>query len=228
MRGHMHRTNIGEIQHMRPLIIRALGLLTAGALFIAACGGSAATTAPATSAPVTAAPATAAPLPTEVPGATTGPGASLDLSSFHGDQALEDKIPKNVGGEDLQILSMTGDQFLGSGADSPELAAALTALNKTTSDLSVAFAGNTKISIIAFRVQGVPAETLFNAFKDAETDAYTVETVTYGGKTVMNLIPSDGESALIYLKDDTMFVVGGSGAAAPTPEVLDEAFSKLP
>ena len=212
---------------MRPLTtIRSFGLLAAGALLIAACGGNAATTAPTQAA--TTVPATSAPITTEAPGATTGPGFSFDTSSFHGDTALEDMIPDQVAGEALTVMSMTGNQFLGDGSASPELAGALKDLGKTTSDLSVAFAGNTKISVVAFRVKGVGADALFTAFKSANTDAFTSENVNYGGKSVTKLTPADGNIAYIYLKDDTMFVVGGAGTAPATDDVLNEAFSKLP
>ena len=212
---------------MRPLTtIRSIGLLAAGAVLVAACGGNAATTAP--TAAATTGPATAAPVPTEVAGATNNPGASLDLSSFHGDQDLEGMIPKTIGGETLTVLSMTGDQFLGDGSASPELAGALTALGKTTSDLSVAFAGTSKVTVVAFRVKGVPADQLFNAFKAAETDQYTSENANIGGKNVTKLVPSDGTTAWIYLKDDTMFVVGGAGSTEPAADLLTEAFTKLP
>ena len=209
---------------MRPLTtIRSIGLLAAGAMLIAACGGNAATTAP------TQAAATSAPVTTEGPGATT-PGASFAMPSFHGDTDLEDMIPKEVAGEALTVMSMTGDQFLGDGSSSPELAGALQDLGKTTTDLSVGFAGNSKISIVAFRVKGVAADQLFNAFKAAETDEFTSENVSYGGKSIVKLVPADGSTAFIYLKDDTMFVVGGAGAGntLPTDAVLNEAFSKLP
>ena len=213
---------------MRPLtIIRSLGLLAAGALLIAACGGPAASGAP-TQAPATAAPATAAPVTTQAPGATTGPGLSFDTSSFHGDTDLEDMIPDEVSGEALTVMSMTGDQFLGDGTSSPELAGALKDLGKTTADLSVAFAGNSKISVVAFRVKGVAANQLFDAFKAAETDEFTSTNVSYGGKSVVKLAPADGSIAYIYLKDDTMFVLGGAGTAPATDDVLNEAFSKLP
>ena len=214
---------------MRPLTTtRAIGLLAAGAMLIAACGGNAATTGP-TQAAVTAAPTTA-PAATDGAAATIHPGFSFAMPSFHGDENLEGMIPDTVGGETLTVMSMTGDQFLGNGSSSPELAGALQDLGKTTSDLSVAFAGTSKISIVAFRVKGVAADALFTAFKSAETDAFTSTNVTYGGKSVVKLTPADGSIAYIYLKDDTMFVVGGAGAGdtVPSDDLLNEAFSKLP
>jgi hypothetical protein len=212
---------LGEIPHMGPLLTtRAIGLLAAGAMLIAACGGGAATTAP-SEAPL----ATAAPLPTEAPAATV-PGFSFALPSFRGDPELVAMIPEEIGGETVKVISMTGDEFPIGG--SPEIAAALDALDKTAADLSVAFAGTTQLSIVAFRVKGVPADTLFNEFKAAQTDEFTTQEVSYGGKDVVKTTSADGTVAFMYLKDDTMFVVGGSGATTPSDELLNEAFTKLP
>jgi hypothetical protein len=217
---------------MRPITtIRAIGLVAAGAMLVAACGGNAATTAPttaaATSAPATTV-ATLPPVPTEVPGASSLPGASFDLSSFHGDQALESLFPKQIGGETLTVLSMTGDQFLGAGTTSPEISAALQALGKTPADLSVAFAGTTKISVIAFRVKGAPADALFNAFKAAQTDQFTTESTNIAGKNVTKITPADSAVAYVYTTGDTMFIVGGAGDTEAPADLLTEAFSKLP
>ena len=217
---------------MRPIrTTSAIGLLAAGVMLVAACGGNSATPAPtsaATTAPVTAAPATTAPA-TEGPAATTNPGATLDLSSFHGDANLESLLPKTVGGEDLTVLSMTGDQFLSSPAASQQLQAALTALGKQPSDLSAAFGGNTFITIIAFRLKGVGADVLFNQFKQSQTGSFTADSVSYGGKSVTKITPSDGSDvSFIYVKDDTMFVVGSAGTTALSDALLNEAFQKLP
>lgn len=216
---------------MRPSrTVSTLGLLAAGAMLIAACGGNAAaspTTAAATEAPTTAPVTTEAPAPTDVAGAT-GAVPTFDLSSFHGDQDLESLMPKSIGGENLTVLSMTGDQFLGTGSGGDELGSALTALGKGPSDLSVAFGGTSKITVIAFRVKGVPADALFNAFKNAQTSQYTSENVSYGGKSVTKITPSDSSLAYIYIKDDTMFVVGGPGDTPPSDALLNEAFQKLP
>lgn len=206
---------------MRPLTTtRAIGLLAAGAMVIAACGGTGATTAPTQAA----ATATAAPVATDAP-ATAAPGFSFVLPSFRGDPELEAMIPDTIGGETVTLISMTGDEIPIGG--SPEIAAALEALDKTTADLSVAFAGTTALSIVAFRVKGVQAGALFDAFKAAQTDQYTTENASFGGKSVVKTT-SAGTVAFMYLKDDTMFVVGGSGTTAPTDDLLNEAFSKLP
>ena len=216
---------------MRPIrTLRALGLAAAGAVLIAACGNNGATTAPTTPAAPSTPPVTAAPVPTEAAAASNAL-PSFDLSSFHGDQSLESLIPKTIAGETLTALSMTGDQFLGDGSASPQLAGALTALGKTTSDLSVAFAGSSKVTIVAFRVKGVSASTMFDAFKSAATGDITTADVSYGGKSETKVTSStDGTISFIYAKDDTMFLVGspGAGSAVPSDDVLNEAFQKLP
>src|SRR5262249_35522814 len=120
------------------------------------------------------------------------------------------------------------DQFLGQGSSSPELSAALGALGKTPADLSVAFAGSASITIVAFRVKGVPADALFTAFKNAQTGEFTTSSVSYGGKSVTKIVPADTSTAFIYVKDDTMFVVGSSGDTTPSDALLNEAFQKLP
>ena len=216
---------------MRPTsTLRALGLFAAGAMLIAACGGNASATptgAAATVAPTTAPVQTEAPAPTDVAGSSDAL-PSFDLSSFHGDQNLESLLPKTLAGQPLTILSMTGDQFLGQSSGSDQLGGAITALGKTPADLSVAFGGNAAVTVIAFRVKGVPADTLFTAFKNSQTDQFTTDSVSYGGKSVTKITPTDGQIAYIYTKDDTMFVVGAPGDTPLTDAVLNEAFQHLP
>jgi hypothetical protein len=211
--------------------IRAAGLAAAGAMLIAACGSNGATTAPTTAAATIApstAPVTAAPIPTEAAQASDAL-PSFDLSSFHGDASLESLIPTTIDGETLTALSMTGDQFL-DGSDSPQLAGALTALGKTTSDLSVAFAGSSKVTIVAFRVKGVPAGTLYDAFKSAAIGDVATADASYGGKSETKVTASDGTISFVYVKDDTMFLVGSpaTGSAVPSDDLLNETFQKLP
>jgi hypothetical protein len=196
---------------------RSIALLGASAILIAACGGSSASPSPTTA-------ATQAPAPTQGP-ASTDAGFSFALPSFQGDADLEAMLPKEIGGETLTVISMTGDEFLGDGTISPEISDALDALGKTTSDLSVAFGGTSTIQVVAFRVKGADAGALFNAFKAAQTDEYTTENVTLGGKNVVKVTPSTGDVSYIYTKGDTMFVLGGTDV---TDAILNEAFSKLP
>lgn len=202
-----------------------LAALTSLAILVAACGSGAATQAPgATQGAATQAQATQA-APTQGAVATGAAGPSLDLSSFHADVKLEDMFPKEVGGTAVVVLSMTGDQFMGQGA-SPELDAALAALGKSSSDLSVAFGGAGAITIVAFRIQGVSGSSLLTALftayaQDAGT---TVTDVTIAGKAAKKIVAPD-ETTYVYAAQDAVFGVGGE---AITDAQLTEAFTKLP
>jgi hypothetical protein len=204
---------------------RSLGVLVAAIFVVAACGPAGATAGPGetTAAVVTPAPETAAPVSTD------GGLPTFALPSFVGDQELEDMLPDEIGGEPLTVLSMTGPEFFSGGAGQ-EMQAMLTALGKQPSDLSVAFGGTMTVSIVAFRVKGVPGSQILPALMTAfqqEIDA-TPSQVSLSGKTVTKFTPTDPEEAVsyVYTAGDTVFVVGGMGAI--TDAQLNEVFSKLP
>jgi hypothetical protein len=203
------------------LTARPLAALATLAIVIAACGSGAATTAPVTQAPITQAPATQA---------AVGSGGipSFALPSFHSDTQLEDLFPDQIGGEDVTVYSMSGEQFMGSGT-SPELDAALQALGKSASDLSVAFGSAGTVTIIAFKVSGIPASSiqtaLFQAYQQ-ETES-TISDATFSGKSVKKITPTDttDDVSYIYGVQDVVFAVGGTDV---TDAQLTEVFSKLP
>ncbi len=204
--------------------VRAMAFLV-GSIVLAACGSGAPTSSPGvTQATV----ATSAPA-TQAPGATGGL-PSFVIPSFHGAADLEALLPDSIGGEPLVTLSMSGTQFLASGM-ATEVQAALTALGKSASDLSVAFGSNSQVVVIAFRVNGAPGSAILEAFRQAYTadTPATVTDVNIGGKSVKKFQPSDTSEAAswIYTKDDVVYTVGGSGTA-PSDAVLIEVFSKLP
>lgn len=194
-----------------------LAVLTSLAILVSACGGGAvATDAIATQAPISQAPA-----------ATDGGLPSFDTSSFHADEKLEDLFPDSIGGEELNVLSMSGDQFMGEGA-SPELVDALGALGKEASDLSVAFGANGSVVIIAFRLDGVSGQALLTALFQAvqQENGSTVTDVSISGKSIKKLVSTDTEETLyIYAASDVVFSVVGDGISNAQ---LDEIFSKLP
>ena len=211
-------------------ILRPLALLAAGAIAVAACGGTTATTVPGagTVAPATLAPASVAPA-TEAP-AASGAAPSLSLPSFQGDQELEGMLPDTLGGETVTVLSLTGEEFLGGGMGSgtEDLQALLTQLGKAPSDMSVAFGGAGTVTIVAFRIKGVPSATIFQSLKSiAEQEgAATITDMNLGGKAVQKMVPADlSETSYIYGTGDVVFVVGGTDI---TDAQLNEAFSKLP
>lgn len=199
-----------------------LAALASVAILVAACGGGTATNAPATQGPATGAPAT------QGPASTDGVEFSFDTSSFHADQQLEGMFPDQIGGEDLTVLSMSGEEFMGDGA-SPELEAALGTISKQPSDLSVAYGGAGQITIIAFKVQGVPGSSvlaaLFQAY--ASDSEATKSNVTLGGKSVTKLTPlnPDEDPNYVSTAQDVVFSVTGPGI---TDAQLNEVFSKLP
>lgn len=196
---------------------RPLAALATLAIFVAACGSGTATNAPT----ATQAPATQAPAATE-------PGqASFPIPSFHADQKLEALFPDSIGGETMTVLSVSGEEFMGLGA-APELEAMLSALSKSASDMSVAYGSAGNVTIIGFKVAGVPGNTIFTALFDAykQTNESTITDVTISGKSVKKVVPTDGtETSYVYAAQDVVFSVGGDGI---TDAQLNEVFSKLP
>lgn len=205
-----------------------LALLAALAIVVAACGSGTATQAPVTAGPTQPAATQPAATTTTTQGpAATGAEPSFDLSSFHGDTDLESLFPKEIDGKPLIVLSMTGDQFMGQGS-SPELDAALSALGKSTSDLSVAFGGVSNVTIVAFKISGVPGSAILNAlFTAYQNQSGTITDMTISGKSVKKVVPADATegTSYIYAVQDVVFAVGGDGI---TDAQLNEAFSKLP
>ena len=199
-----------------------VGILIGAMLVIAACGPAAnATTGPTTtptSPPITEAPGSEAP-------ASGLPEFSFALPSFTSDAELEAMFPTQLGGETLQILSMSGSDFMGSGMSGNELAPILQQLGKTPADLSVAVGGTTNISVIAFRIKGVPADQFLNAYIAKAPQGATITDTSFGGKSVKKVVAADQDPIYLYLHNDVIWTVGGSGL---TDALMNEAFSKLP
>ena len=204
-------------------ISRPLAIVAAAAFVVTACGGPTATTAPATVAP-----ATTGPVAT-TPGPSVDPGFSFAIpSGFNADTDLEGLLPDEIGGVALTKLSMTGDQFLQDGS-AEDLEETLDALNKQPSDLSVAFGGNATVVLIAFRVKGVDANTIFQAVvasQEAE-DVSNMTDVTIAGKSAKKLLDSTETTTYLYLTGDAVVTVTGAGTVLDDA-TLNEIFSKLP
>lgn len=209
----------------RPTFPRPPGLLAVAAVIalVAACGGSVSTGAPSTGAPATGAPSTGAPS-TAAPGASGLPGFSFELPSE--DKALEDVIPDEIGGEAVLKSSMTG----GGSLPSEDVEAMLNKLGKTATDMSAAFGGNSKASIIAFRVKGADANALFTAFRDAADpdDVAQISDITVSGKSARKVVSADASTTTyIYVQGDTLVTVS-TLTGDVDPAILNEIFSKLP
>lgn len=202
---------------------RPLALAAAAAFVVTACGGSAATTAPATVAPATGGPTVT------IPPSSVDPGFSFAIpSGFNADTDLEGILPDEIGGVALTKLSMTGDQFLGDGS-AEDMEETLAALDKSPGDLSVAFGGNATVVLIAFRVKGVDANTIYQAVvasQEAE-DVTNIADVTIGGKPAKKLVDSTETTTYLYLTGDAVVTVTGAGTVLDDA-TLNEIFSKLP
>ena len=201
----------------------SLALLTGAALLVAACGGAAATTGPSNAAGTQVAPSQGA--PSEAAPSEGLPGSSFALPSFHSNVDLEKLIPAEIGGEAVTTQSMSGAQFLGT--PNNEFAGVLAGLGKQPSDLSVAFGFNMQLSVIAFQIKGTQGAAILDAFKNSSADVGTLTDVSFGGKAVKKLTPTDASegTSYVYTTQDVVFVVSG---ATLTDALLNEAFSKLP
>jgi hypothetical protein len=201
----------------------ALAIMLGGALALGACTTGTPTTGPGGTASQPSSP-------------TGGVIPSFDLGSFampslNADLDLEALLPDDLGGEPVQKFSMKGDSFLGSGGTgTAELDAVLNQAGKTPADLSVAFAGtpSSDISLIAYRIKGVPAETFFQAFLAAaqQNAQVTSSDTSLGGKSVKKLVSTDTDigTVYVYASGDVLFVIGGEDVS---DILLNEAFAKL-
>lgn len=207
----------------RPSTARALALLAGAVLVLAACGPAAApTAAPGGTQAAVATPGAA----TQAPGTSGEPGFSFTMPSFNSDLELESLLPDTIGGVAVDKASMSGGDLIGDGTGSEDLLAILTQFGKTPADMSVAFGDAAGVNMIVYRVRGVDANALFQAFlKIVNTDGTTVSDANVGGKSVKKLVTVNGETSYIYASGDVLFTVEADADTAPA--LLDEAFSKL-
>ncbi len=206
-----------------PIKALTLAVIAGASLVLAACGQAATpTSAPGATRAALATQAAA----TQAPGATQGPGLSFTIPSE--DKALEALLPDQIGGQPTQKLSMTGATFLGDGGSSTnDFTTILTRLGKSPADLSVAGASTDALQVFAFRVKGVDANQLFQAFVQLASSAQgdVVSDANIGGKAVKKVVTVDGAVSYIYASGDVLFTVDVSSDTDPA--LLTEAFSKL-
>ena len=215
--GPLNRLELNLSSVRRPLFGLAFGSVVLA--LAAACGGNA--------------PA----VPSGLPSVPTVPG----VPSIAPDTNLEALFPDTIGGNTLNVTSAQGEDvitqfasgdpdgfrtFIGSlGAGIDKVSAGMSfniwPVPSTESDF-------TGLTVVALRVQGVPAATSLPAFiefvKDDVGDQADVSQQTVAGKTVTAVVdPENAEnSAFLYPSGDVVFLVGG------TPNHVEEAFSKLP
>jgi hypothetical protein len=156
-------------------------------------------------------------------------GADATLEPGAGD--LAGILPTEVGGITIEYESASGEAVMGAEGVSVEAQEFFDRVGAQPSDLSSAFGfgvdteSGSGITIFAFRVAGADEGTLRDEFRatveEDETQTMTEENVE--GKNVLAL-STDGElSGYVYVKNDVVFVIGGSPM-----DLADEALSQLP
>lgn len=151
---------------------------------------------------------------------------SFALPSFSSDPELEAMLPDELSGATVRKQSVTGVTFLATGmAGVAALRDLLEDLDKSPDDLSVGFGTTTAVTIIAYQIDGIPADELFAGFEAALAAApsATLSDQTVGGRDVKAVV-SATETTYVYLGGDAVFIIGG----AVTPVLLEEAVLKLP
>ena len=166
--------------------------------------------------------------PTEEP--TEGPDATIPLEEGAGD--LASVLPDEVGGITIEYTSASGEEAIGSEGMTPEARAFLESVDADASDISTAFGfgfdteAGSGVSIVAFRIAGADEGRLRDEFRSVmEQEGTTfLEESSLAGKTVLAFGEAESEpEGFMYVKDDTVFVVGGS-----PPELVEEAIAGLP
>lgn len=199
----------------------------AAALVLAACGGTTASTAP------TIPPAG----PTDDGSQPTFALPSLDLGSFelpsfalpsfNSDAELEAMLPDTIGGVTVVKQSLSGQDFIGLGMGGGDaLEPLLGQLGASVDDLSVAIGGAGQTVVFAYRIQGVPADRIFEGLEQAMQAGGAggeVTQQTIAGRQV-TAVATPTETTYIYLSGDVVFIIGG----ALSPELLEDAVSQLP
>jgi hypothetical protein len=165
------------------------------------------------------------------------PATPAPAPSFVGDAALVDLFPDEIGGQRVDVLSVTGPELLGTADEATikHMTDALTPLGKTIDDLSVGFANVASASggalIVALRVRGADATTLaplvLPLFETEFLESFSDPTQTptqVAGRDVVMLTdgpPSDtGERAYVYAKDDVVWLAAVTGEGLAIEEVV--------
>lgn len=171
-----------------------------------------------------------------------GPATSIPpvgLPSFQPDADLEALFPDTVGGHPLQVTSARGADVVEAfgGEDSARLQSFVSGLGASMDQASAAFSFNffpgatagefTGITLVAFRLQGVPAASTLVGLTELtkeDVENAVVAPATVGGKSVTAVTnPEDPEdNAYLYAVGDVVFLGGG------TPSLVEEAFAALP
>ena len=194
----------------------------AGAFVVAACGGASPT------APLVV-PTAPVETPIAIPTFDLGTLAlpSIVIPSFTSDKDLEALLPDSIGGQVVVKQSLTGAQVRNSGLGaSATIDDLLDEVDATIDDVSVAIgAASNAVIVIAYQIDGVPAERIFDGFLTAVPSGAggDVSKIKVAGRSVTRVV-GPSETTYVYLAGDVLFVIGGT----LTPELLEDAVQQLP
>lgn len=156
---------------------------------------------------------------------------SFAIPSFASDEELEAMLPDAIGGQAVIKQSLSGPAVLTSpfGAASA-IEGMLADVGASIDDMSLAVGsatapGGTTLVTLAYQVDGVSAERIFDGLQRAipSGSAPQISQLTVAGRRVAQFVVAD-ETTFIYLAGDVVFIVGGT----VTPELLEDAVSQLP
>jgi hypothetical protein len=200
----------------RPASILLVTFVCAAAL--AGCGSSA-TPGPTPTPPPTPAP-TATPEPTATPVPTPTPTPEQTLPLGHIDAALEDKLPKTVGGVKLAKFSLPLATYMASssGGDKTLYTPWLVKFGKTPDDVNIAIAADLSVDggffEQAIQVPGANAALLVSYLNDvARGKGWPTATHSVAGKALLEVIDPDVQSAggvgiaNVYASGDVLYII---------------------
>jgi hypothetical protein len=164
--------------------------------------------------------------PTPEPTATPAASESLPLPSLPSSaKDLEELLPDEIGGMELQKFSMQGSEFLAGGGGSDEdTQQFLEDLGVSPEDVAVALAfsmgGEADApAAFAFRARGASSQQLIDTFKASQATGASAEplewrSATVGGKPVeMATDPSVDQTIYLYAVGDVLFLISASDEA---------------
>jgi hypothetical protein len=151
--------------------------------------------------------------------------------SFNGDPELEALFPTQVGGEDLEVQSVGGQQLLAMNDDPETLAPLIDMLDgmgKTIDDVSIGFGFSSNGSITAIRIAGVDAASALDGILPlilTDLTDPTQETVDVAGRQVIKITDGSDEGSpaqYVHASGEVIWMV-----AAEEP-YLSEVLGALP
>jgi hypothetical protein len=205
---------------------------------VAACGTTSTGGSPAASTPASVAPSDDSAVPSASASAdasaSAGASASADASASAsadtggaGGGDLVSRIPATVGDVAMSATEVDADAYITANVNR-QLTPLLTALGKTSADVTVATAtgsttGGATLFLDAVQIAGTDAEGLLEAFSTAAAavPGQEIETTDVGGKSVAK-VTTTSYTLAVYATGDTLFYVQSPDAA-----LVDEAIGAL-